>query len=114
MDMQMQQRLLQFVDENFQRSELCLTTAADHIGASIYAASRLFKETTGKGFKDYVTEKRLDYGHRMLCNTDMSIAEIAVAAGFDNANYFSTIFKQKYGMPPTKYRNEYKEKQQVE
>ena len=114
MDLQMQQNLLQFVDENFQRSELCLTMAADHIGASIYAVSRLFKEITGKGFKDYVTEKRLEYGHRMLCTTNASIAEIAAAAGFDNANYFSTIFKQKYGMPPTNYRNEHKEKQQGE
>ncbi len=112
-DMQIQQRLLQYVDNNFTNSELCLTAAADHIGVSIYAVSRLFKEVTGMGFKEYVTEKRLEYGHMLLCTTQKNITEIATAAGFENANYFSTIFKTKYGMPPTKYRNAQKEKQSV-
>lgn len=112
-DIQIQQRLLTYVDTNFKNSELCLTSAADHIGVSIYAVSRLFKEVTGTGFKEYVTEKRLEYGHMLLCTTQKSIAEISAAAGFENANYFSTVFKLKYGMPPTKYRNIQKEKQSV-
>ena len=103
-DLQLSQRLLQYVDENFRNSDLCLTAAADHLDTSIYAVSRLFKEITGRGFKDYVTEKRLEYGHMLLCTTQNSIAEIAAAAGFENANYFSTVFKLKYGLPPTKFR----------
>lgn len=103
-DQQLSQRLLQYVDDNFRNSELCLTTAADHLDTSIYAISRLFKEVTGRGFKDYVTEKRLEYGHMLLCTTQSSISEVASAAGFENANYFSTVFKLKYGLPPTKYR----------
>lgn len=103
-DLQLSQRLLQYVDENFRNSELCLTAAADHLDTSIYAVSRLFKEITGRGFKDYVTEKRLEYGHMLLCSTQSSIAEISAAAGFENANYFSTVFKMKYGLPPTKFR----------
>jgi len=111
-DAQMQQRLLQYVDDHFMESELCLSAAADYVGTSIYAVSRSFKEITGKGFKDYVSEKRLEYGHILLCTTNKSIAEIAVAAGFENANYFSTIFKAKYGLPPSKYRSERKGKQE--
>jgi len=103
-DQQLSQRLLQYVDDNFRNSELCLTAAADHLDTSIYAVSRLFKEITGRGFKDYVTEKRLEYGHMLLCTTQNSVAEVSAAAGFENANYFSTVFKLKYGLPPTKYR----------
>lgn len=112
-NLQLQQQLLQYVDDNFTNSELCLTSVADHMGTSIYAVSRLFKEATGTGFKDYVTEKRLEYGHMLLCTTQKSIAEVSSSAGFENANYFSTVFKQKYGMPPTKYRRVQKEKQSV-
>ncbi len=108
-DIQMQRRLQEFVDEHFKNKDLCLTIAANYLKTSIYAVSRLFKETTGKGFKDYVTEKRLEYGHTLLCTTEKSIAEISAESGFENANYFSTIFKQKYGMPPTKYRTLEKE-----
>lgn len=113
MDAQLQQRLLQYVDQNFTDSSLCLTTAADHMGISIYTVSRLFKEVTGTGFKDYIVVKRLEYGHTLLCTTTKSIAEVSAAAGFDNANYFSTIFKAKYGMPPTKYRRNLKENQTI-
>lgn len=108
-DLRLQQKLLQYVEDNFTNSELCLTIAADHIGTSIYAVSRLFKELTGKGFKDYVTEKRLEYSHTLLISTQKSIAEVSAESGFENANYFSTVFKQKYGMPPTKYRTIQKE-----
>lgn len=112
-DVQLQQSLLQYVDAHFIRSDLCLTNAADHVGTSIYAVSRLFKEITGKGFKEYVTDKRLEYGHTLLCTTSRSIADIATTAGFENANYFSTVFKLKYGTPPTKYRNALKNKQKI-
>lgn len=113
MDEQMQKQLLAYVDAHFTENEMSLGMAADHVGISIYAVSRSFKEITGQGFKDYVTEKRLEYGHMLLCTTQKSIAEISTAAGFDNANYFSTIFKAKYGLPPTKYRSEYKKKQET-
>ena len=111
MNLQLQQRLLQYVEEHYTSSELSLHTAANHIGTSIYVVSRLFKEVTGKGFKDYVVEKRLEYGHSLLVATQKSIAEIAAESGFDSASYFSIVFKQKYGVPPTKYRNVQKEQQ---
>ena len=65
MNIQLQKRLLQYVEENYTSSDLSLHTAANHIGTSIYVVSRLFKEATGKGFKDYVVDKRLDHGHKI-------------------------------------------------
>lgn len=108
-DLQLQRRLLHYVDTNFRDSDLCLTTAADFLDTSIYVVSRLFKDATGRGFKDYVTEKRLEYGHMLLRSTKQSIAEISAAAGFENANYFSTVFKLKYGLPPTRFRKNLEE-----
>ena len=103
-EQQLQKKLLRYVDDNFRNCELCLMAAADYLDTSIYVVSRLFKEIAGRGFKDYVTEKRLEYGHTLLCTTSGSIAEISAASGFENANYFSAVFKLKYGLPPTKYR----------
>lgn len=111
-DAQLQQRLIEYVDAHFMENGMCLSMAADHVGTSIYAVSRTFKEITGHGFKDYISEKRLEYSHELLSTTAMSVADIATAAGFENANYFSTLFKAKYGLPPTKYRNEQKKKQE--
>lgn len=51
----LQMQLLDYVNENLTNCELCLMSVADHTNMSIYAVSRLFKEKTGVGFKEYVT-----------------------------------------------------------
>ena len=66
--------------------------------------SRLFKEVTGKGFKEFVTDKRLEYARTLLETTSHNVSEIAVMTGFENAVYFSNLFKSKYGLAPTQYR----------
>ena len=97
-------KLLEYVDENYTEPDLCLTSAADYLGTSIYVVSRLFKEVTGKGFKEFVTDKRLEYARTLLETTSHNVSEIAVMTGFENAVYFSNLFKSKYGLAPTQYR----------
>lgn len=97
-------KLLEYVEENYTEPDLCLTSAADYLGTSIYVVSRLFKEVTGKGFKEFVTDKRLEYARTLLETTSHNVSEIAVLTGFENAVYFSNLFKSKYGLAPTQYR----------
>ena len=96
--------LLEYVNSHCYDSALCLNAVADALSTSIYAVSRTFKEITGVGFKEYVTAKRLEQACRLLTGSDETISEIAVLSGFENATYFTTVFKHEYGMPPTKYR----------
>ena len=96
--------LLEYVNKNCCSSALCLNAVADYMGSSIYAVSRAFKDITGIGFKDYVTAQRLQYACRLLETTDKTIWEISCESGFENATYFTTVFKHEYGMPPSKYR----------
>ena len=77
---------------------------ADHLNTSVYIATRLFKEATGKNFKEYVLDKRMEYAQELLKTTTMKIAEISGMAGFESAEYFSSVFKSRYGMTPTRYR----------
>lgn len=96
--------LLDYVNQNYCDSSLCLNSVADHMGSSIYAVSRTFKNLTGVGFKEYVTGKRLQQACELLTASDRPITEIAAICGFENATYFTTVFKHEYGIPPTKYR----------
>ena len=102
-------KLLNYVDVNFNNQNLCLTSAADYLETSIYVVSRLFKEATGKGFKEYVTDKRLEYARELLETTNYNVSEISAMAGFENTVYFSNVFKAKYGLPPTQYRKKHQE-----
>ncbi|ATA77184.1 AraC family transcriptional regulator [Capnocytophaga canimorsus] len=40
----------------------------------------------------------------MLQNSNMSMAEIADACGFENANYFTRLFKKEFGMTPSQFQ----------
>lgn len=101
-----QKKLLEYVDQNYLDNSLCLNSVADYMQTSIYTVSRLFKETTGIGFKEYIMAKRLQKACHLLETSHMTISEIAADCGFEDSNYFTIIFKRKYDMPPTKYRED--------
>ncbi len=65
---------------------------------------RIFKQYTGFSPSQYIIELRIQRSKELLTNTDMSSQEIAYEAGFENPDYFCTLFKKKTGMNPFKYR----------
>lgn len=70
--------------------------------------SRVIKRKYGCSFTEYVNRKRISVAIMMLKHTEMTVNEIAHAAGFENDNYFYRVFKDRYGDTPTEYRNKYK------
>lgn len=101
---EMKELLIDYVNTNCLSSAICLTAAADYMNTSIYTVSRLFKEATGMGFKDYITSRRLKHACHLLKTTGISVNAVAAACGFERIAYFSTIFKNEYGVAPSVYR----------
>lgn len=66
---------------------------------------RFFKHALGTSFIDYLNDFRLSIAMRMLMSSDDNILNIATDCGYDNLSYFNRIFKRRYGMPPSHYRN---------
>jgi two-component system response regulator YesN len=67
--------------------------------------SRLFKQKTGLSFTDFLTRVRLQEAKRLLLKTDRTIEEIAVAIGFKNNSYFTSVFKKREGIKPSEFRS---------
>ena len=53
----------------------------------------------------YINEKRLLRAKEMLNYSNYPIETIANHCGFNSSIYFTRLFKEKYGIPPDKYRN---------
>lgn len=102
--LQQRERLEQYINANLTDYSLCLSSAAEHMHMSIYTLSRLFKDLVGQGFKEYITSKRLEMAFGLLQSTNCSVTEIANKVGFENATYFSSVFKKHYGFSPTKVK----------
>jgi AraC-like DNA-binding protein/ligand-binding sensor domain-containing protein len=62
------------------------------------------KSFTGKSPQDFVRVIRLERAASLL-RSGRSVADAAMLAGFENAKYFSTVFKKYFGVSPSKYEN---------
>jgi len=85
---------------------LNLDQAAQMSGRSPSAVTRLFKKITGKSYKQYQMEFRLQRAAELLLNQPgRTVAEIAISCGFEDPFYFSRIFHKHTGFSPSNYRN---------
>ena len=77
---------------------------AKELGLSVRQVQRLMKSHYGMTFRQMQMENKLELVCRMLEEKENSLEEIAERAGFSSADYLGYCFKQKYGIPPGKYR----------
>jgi AraC-like DNA-binding protein len=96
--------VLRYIDENY-RKDIHLSELSQLMNISTMYFSNLFKQVFHISPKQYVLQKRLNEGQRLLMESELSIKEIAYAVGFENENYFSEFFTSKVGVSPRKFRN---------
>lgn len=65
---------------------------------------KIFKEYTGFAPSQYIQEVRITMAKELLTNTSKSIKEIAIELGYENKDYFFTVFKKVTGNTPITYR----------
>lgn len=92
-----------YIDRNY-AEEITLDLLCGRVHLSPYYFSKLFKEQTGENFIDYLTRTRLTHAATILRSTDLSIKEISAETGYQDANYFSRLFKRWYQCTPSEYR----------
>jgi len=62
---------------------------------------RKLKAITNRSATDFIKDYRLERAHAMLKNREGMVSEIALRVGFGNEKYFSTVFKEKFGVSPS-------------
>lgn len=70
---------------------------------SISQLKRIFKEHTGASVITYLTALRIKEAKRLIQESTLNFSQIAVAVGYDNIYYFSSVFKKHTGMTLTEY-----------
>src|ERR1041385_3887176 len=85
-----------------QRVHVTDLAASVKVSPSYYFA--LFKRHTGSSPINCLIHLRMQYACRLLETTAMSVKEIAVVLGYDDAFYFSRQFKSVIGIAPSGYR----------
>ncbi len=97
-------RLNELVDENLDDSSYTVEDLAKNLAISRVQLYRKVKAILGISVSDHINNIRLDKSKELLKKSDQTISEIAYAVGFSSPNYFSTSFKNKFGVSPKEYK----------
>ena len=100
-------RAKEYVASHYSDEEFSLDNICEILGVSNSYFSTIFKKETGNSFIGYLTEYRMERASRMLMETNEKSYIIARNVGYTDPNYFSYVFKRRFGVSPSKYRMEH-------
>lgn len=66
---------------------------------------RLFKNKFGVSVKEYIDTRRMQRICELLKTSSLSLERISEICAYNNVQYFSIAFKNKFGISPGKWRN---------
>jgi AraC-like DNA-binding protein len=90
-------------NDNFSVEDICR-----EIGISRVQLYRKVKALIGYNINDYILTVRLQKAKFLLADMELSISDVAFQVGFSTQAYFSTVFKSKFAITPSEYREKKK------
>ena len=96
-------RVFQYSEQNYKKP-ICIKTVANRFNMNPLYLGRIFKIEVGMAFTDYLNALRLKQAKSLLSSTDMTIKQIAEEIGYQNSNYFCTVFKKRVGSSPKEFK----------
>ncbi len=97
-------RAKEYVKEHYADSDLSIETLCGHLNVSAAYFSTVFKKETGKTFIQYLTDYRMETAVELLLTQNEKTYVIAEKVGYLDPNYFSYVFKKRFGVSPSKYK----------
>lgn len=102
-DDRLMQRIMVVINKNISNPDLNVEMIARTVGISRTHLHRKLREITNQSARDFIRNVRLQQAAALLAEKHHSISEIADNLGFANLSYFSTVFKETYGVSPSEY-----------
>lgn len=99
-----EQKAADYIKLNYSE-KISIKEIADQLYLSPNYLSELFKKHTGKTISEYLTDYRLEKACQLLDHAEYRVGDVSGMVGIHDGRYFSNMFKKKYGMTPTEYRN---------
>jgi len=98
-------RALEYISDRLEQQRgIALDLVAQEVGMSRYHFSRAFKESMGLSPINYIVRQRIERAKKLLAETELPIADIALQAGFSGQSHFTTFFRKLVGLTPRDFR----------
>jgi two-component system response regulator YesN len=102
--------VLHYIAENYAQN-ITIKTVSDALFVSESHLMHVLKEELGATFNECLTRQRINEAKRMLAQGNALIYEVAMKVGYNDAKYFSQVFKKSVGLTPIEYMQKKEQKQ---
>lgn len=96
------------VENNIPNEDFSVEDICREIGISRVQLYRKVKALIGYNVNDYISTVRLQKAKFLLADMQFTISEVAFKVGYSSQAYFSTVFKSKFSLTPSEYREKKK------
>lgn len=96
-------RIQTYITEHI-TEKLSLQEISDLFDINATYLSQIFKKYSNTGFNEFITETKIEKAKALLKETNLRTYEIAEQLGYENAFYFSRVFKKVTGKSPRDYK----------
>ncbi len=92
------------VENNISNDKFGVNDICNELAISRVQLYRKVKAVLNCNVNDYIITTRLQKAKYYMQHENLSISEIAFKSGFSSAAYFSTVFKSKFGVTPSAFK----------
>ncbi|MDD2797261.1 MAG: two-component regulator propeller domain-containing protein [Bacteroidales bacterium] len=98
------QRIMKYVEDNIDNSELTIDDIVSNVNFSRSAFFKKLKSLTGLAPVEFLKEMRIQRSAQLIETGEFTISQITYMVGISDPRYFSRCFKQKFGISPREYK----------
>ena len=99
----------EYIENHFTDNNINLNQIAETMQVSVQYLATYFKNKKNTTLLKYITQKRMNYAKKLLCESSLTLGDIALKVGYTDASVFAKAFKKAEGITPGQYRTKYKE-----
>lgn len=104
LDKMLLEKAVKAVEDNLTEPDFGVVALADAMNMSRSTLTRKLKAITGRTPLDFIRNIKMKYAKHLLEDKDRSVTEVAATLGYLNRKYFTTCFKEEFGMTPSEYQ----------
>lgn len=104
------ENILKAVEDNLNEPDFDVQHLAEKVNMSRSTLTRKLKAITGLTPLEYIRRVKMQHACRMLKDTSTTVNEVALALGYYNRKYFTSCFKEEYGITPSEYQKRHEKR----
>lgn len=97
-------KVQEWLDQNY-RANVVISELAEKFKLSVRSLNRRFKLATNSSPLQYLQNLRIDHSKELLKASNLAISEVADMVGYQDASYFTNLFRRSTRVTPNEYRN---------